>query len=190
MFRWTFQTLCKNAHMFVLGHLGLGSALSRVWKEDLPWGWILFGCLLPDIVDKPLYYGAVHPLITGTRTFGHSGILFLCVLLAASIARTRALRAVCVGMTTHVFLDFFLDLIGLELPGATLQAYLFPLLGAHFYVAPFEGMFEHLWLTFHAVPVLIAEIVGSAVFYLEWAKRSSSSWSIKDRRSSKRVKTK
>ena len=42
--------------MFVLGHLGIGSWLAarRVRADSI--AWLLFGAVLPDLIDKPLYY--------------------------------------------------------------------------------------------------------------------------------------
>jgi hypothetical protein len=43
--------------MFFFGHLGVGATLVRPWKERLPFRWVLLGAVLPDLIDKPLYYG-------------------------------------------------------------------------------------------------------------------------------------
>ena len=73
--------------MFVLGHLGIGSRLLFSLRTRLPAGWLYLGCLLPDLIDKPLFYVpllVMHqqlPLITGTRTFGHTGLFLLAWLL-------------------------------------------------------------------------------------------------------------
>ncbi len=93
--------------MFVLGHLGIGSwvAARRVRAEQL--AWLLFGTLLADLVDKPLYYalvlatgrrGAELGLVTGTRTFGHT--LLLVVALWLLLPR-RIGTPVALGMITH-----------------------------------------------------------------------------------------
>ncbi len=82
--------------MFVLGHLGIGKRLaahpyrrfSRVDKRAF-----FVGALLPDLIDKPLYYGwswltgkhgAEAGLISGTHLFGHTGLFLL------ALARSRA----------------------------------------------------------------------------------------------------
>src|SRR6267143_777482 len=58
--------------MFVFGHLGVGSWViaRRVRAEQL--AWVLFGTLLADLIDKPLYYALVlatgrHGAALGTR---------------------------------------------------------------------------------------------------------------------------
>src|SRR5207245_8990653 len=77
-------TRATTQTMFVLGHLGIGSWLAarRVRADSI--AWLLFGAVLPDLIDKPLYYalsfatgrhGAALGLISSTRTFGHTLIL-------------------------------------------------------------------------------------------------------------------
>src|SRR6267378_7954625 len=97
--------------MFVFGHLGVGSWViaRRVRAEQL--AWVLFGTLLADLIDKPLYYalvfatgrrGAELGLVTGTRTFGHT--LLLVVLLWLLTPR-RIGSPLALGMITHLALD-------------------------------------------------------------------------------------
>jgi len=97
--------------MFLLGHLGIGSwiAARRVRAEQL--GWLLLGTLLPDLVDKPLYYalvfatgrrGAELGLVTGTRTFGHTLLLLVALWL---VLPRRSGAPLALGMLTHLALD-------------------------------------------------------------------------------------
>ena len=105
--------------MFPLGHVGIGTQIvpPRI-REQLRWRWLVLGCLLPDIVDKPLYLGAMllrragadHlDLLRGSRLFGHT--LFFLALLAvgASFLRSAPLRAVSWGVATHLVLDLVPD---------------------------------------------------------------------------------
>ena len=166
--------------MFLLGHLGIGSWLAarRVRAEQL--GWLLFGTLLPDIIDKPLYYalvlatgrhGAQLGLVTGTRTFGHTLLLVVALWL---LAPRRIGAPLALGMITHLALDELGDVLGLFLPAlgtrsrpSTVTAILFPFLGAHFPVSPFRSALEHLASLENAY-VLAGEIVGVALLAWQW----------------------
>ena len=88
--------------MFALGHLGIGKKLAaRPFRDFSPADRRAFfvGALLPDLIDKPLYYipawvtgkeGAAAGILSGTHLFAHTG-LFLVVLTLA--ARADALPA-------------------------------------------------------------------------------------------------
>src|ERR1041385_5467328 len=80
--------------MFVLGHIGIGRRLAAhryaAFSRRDRWLFVL-GTILPDLIDKPLYYipssitgkeGAALGIIAGTHSFGHT-LLFLVTLLAA-----------------------------------------------------------------------------------------------------------
>lgn len=147
--------------MLPLSHLGIGLRLSRPFGR-LPLRWLLMGTLLPDLIDKPLYYGAATMtglrgaelgLLSGTRTFGHTGLLLLALLTGAFIVRAHPARrgrlsALAVGMATHLFLDAVADRLTPPLPGnpdraSTLMAIFYPYYG-RFAALPFDGMGEHL----------------------------------------------
>ena len=149
--------------MFVLGHVGIGTRL--VQRLRLPFAGLCVGCLLPDLIDKPLFY-LVGPervaLIEGTRTFGHTG-LFLLVVLAASL-RWPALRAVAIGMATHLLLDLGGDAVSFPpFEHSTLLAVFFPLFGVRFPQAPFSTLSQQLSLNAHSSYVLLGEIVGAGL---------------------------
>ena len=166
--------------MFVLGHLGIGSwvAARRVRADQV--AWLLFGTLLADLVDKPLYYalvlatgrrGAELGLITGTRTFGHTLLLVvaLWLLLPRRIGTPLAL-----GMITHLGLDELGDVLGLFAPTVgtrphpgTITAILFPFLGLRFPVSPFHSALEHLASLSNGY-VLGGEIAGAALLAWQW----------------------
>jgi hypothetical protein len=45
--------------MFIFGHMGFGAAMARPWANPfrkLSFGMILLGTVLPDLIDKTLYY--------------------------------------------------------------------------------------------------------------------------------------
>jgi hypothetical protein len=174
--------------MFVLGHLGIGGRLCRRVTERGGRAWLLAGTVLPDLVDKPLYYGLVLAtgrraaelgLVSGTRTFGHTLAATLAVLAVALVARRRAALMLALGMLTHLGLDELGDVINLGLPAAshggtsgppTLAAILFPLLGWHFPVMPFHDAREHLG-SIRNYYVLGGELIGGLLLVLEWRRR-------------------
>jgi len=89
-------------------------------RARLPAGWLVLGCVLPDLIDKPLFYGLlwlshrtpIHLVIVrGSRSFGHTLLFPLLLLGAAAAARSRAAWAVFAGVATHVLLDIGGELI-------------------------------------------------------------------------------
>ncbi|MBS2024458.1 MAG: hypothetical protein JST92_18820 [Deltaproteobacteria bacterium] len=146
--------------MFVAAHLGIGSALGRRFVDARDFGWLLLGTLVPDVIDKSLYYGlstalgrsgAQLGLISGTRTIGHS-ILF--AVLVRLVFGPRRGQALFVGMITHLGLDVIGDSVWLTMVAlgfyappkagpATSVAIFFPLLGMHLPNYPYKGVAEH-----------------------------------------------
>ncbi|HUQ31184.1 MAG TPA: metal-dependent hydrolase [Pyrinomonadaceae bacterium] len=134
--------------MFIFGHLGIGSKMVYPWRAELPRAALLLGTILPDLIDKPLYYipvafvgreAATQSLISGTRTFGHTLILLLAVVVLAVLKRSRLLAALAAGMATHNLLDLIGDQVQLGMgwaemgPGPSgIHALLWPLLGWDF----------------------------------------------------------
>jgi hypothetical protein len=169
--------------MFVLGHLGIGSWLAarRVSPQQI--GWLLFGALLPDLVDKPLYYALVLAtgrraaelgLISGTRTLGHT--LLFAIALWAVLPR-RIGWPLALGIATHLLLDEMGDLVGFAFPGvvtrhpgpSTLSAILFPLLGPHFPISPFRNARDHAASIANAY-IVACEVLGAALLYWQWRR--------------------
>jgi hypothetical protein len=166
--------------MFVLGHLGIGAWLGarRVRAEQI--GLLLFGTLLPDLIDKPLYYalvfatgrrGAELGLVSGTRTFGHT--LLLAALLWTVLPR-RTGAPLVLGLLTHLALDelgdvvgFFAPMLGTRPQPGTVTAILFPLLGVRFPVSPFHSALEHVASLQNAY-VVAGELVGAALLWWQW----------------------
>ena len=131
--------------MFFFGHLGIGSKMAYPWRDKLPRTALLVGTALPDLIDKPIYYSvaavigrdaAGQSLISGTRTFGHTLILLIGIVLIAYLRKSRLLAALAVGITTHYLIDLIGDELQLRLalitPGTGpdgFHALLWPLLG-------------------------------------------------------------
>jgi hypothetical protein len=168
--------------VFVLGHLGIGAWLARPWTRGGQLRLVLLGALLPDLIDKPLYYGlswatglqgAALGLISSTRTFGHTALFALAVLGALW---SRGGAAIALGMATHLVLDLGGDAVALLVPSAppragppTLAAVLWPLLGLQFPVSPFKGVGEHLLAAGNAYNVA-GEAVGALLLFRLWRR--------------------
>lgn len=157
--------------MFILGHAGVGKALADRLTRSLPVVPLLIGTLLPDLIDKPLYYSGLWPFITSTRSFGHTGLL---LLLLATIAWSRGslpLKALVVGMATHMVLDVGMDAVRWpdELTPA-LIAPLWPLLGVSFWINQTDTITEHLW-ALAVGPIIAGELLGSCYLILSWRRQ-------------------
>jgi hypothetical protein len=153
--------------MFVFGHLGIGSALASPWRKRLPWLALLAGTLLPDVIDKPLYYSHLSPYVSCTRTFGHTGLLVLIVLIAARVRRSPMIAAMGIGMITHVLLDNALGLLSSGDDSAWM-ALTWPL--NTFAIQTTSSLAEHLrdlWTG----PIVVSEIVGFVLLVWEIRRR-------------------
>jgi len=139
---------------------------------------LIAGCLLPDLIDKPLFYGLLwarghaDPLIAGSRSIGHSGLFLVALLALALLSRRPAAQALCAGVATHLFLDIGGELVTGASPDTSIWlAILFPLLGWRFPKARFGSLYEHLRLSAENVYVILGEIVGGAILVAAWWKR-------------------
>lgn len=152
--------------MFVFGHLGIGNKIASPWSKRLPKFPLFLGMLLPDIIDKSLYYAHLFPeWVTCTRTFGHTGILLISVLLLSRIVRSRWLGALALGMATHLLLDCLIDRFDPTKQSPALIALTWPFLHAHFASYHFDSIvdhLEHLWNW----PTMSAEALGLA--FIGW----------------------
>jgi hypothetical protein len=174
--------------MFIFAHIGIGRKIASPWSRGLPLWPLVLGCLLPDIIDKPLFYGfrflhwsAGESVITGTRTFGHTAILLILILAVSGILKSKTLSAVSLGMATHLLLDnvgdhlhgvFSAHTLGTSgslgtfgTPNSASIALLWPLLGVHFASFPFSSLHEHLM---HGLQpeILIGEVLG--LLFIAW----------------------
>ena len=156
--------------MFVLGHVGIGRALVHRWRDRLPLVPLSLGTLLPDLIDKPLYYSRLWPYITATRTFGHTGLLLLALAGAGVLFESRVLKALATGAATHLLLDFAGDLPGGLEQSSTLIAALWPLSGGRFSTSYMPSMTAHAWLLL-SWPTLASELAGGLLLLREWRSR-------------------
>jgi hypothetical protein len=167
--------------VFVLGHVGIGVALAapRLSQDSRSLRFLVLGTVLPDLIDKPLYYalslatgrsGADLGLISSTRSFGHT--LLFALLLHAVLPRKLGLPLL-LGMVTHLFLDEMGDLFRLFFPQpgpprtgpGTAAAILFPFLGFHFPILPFSSAAEHLKGLVDPY-TLAGEAIGAVLIFL------------------------
>lgn len=156
--------------MFPLGHVGIGTHLvpPRL-RARLPWGALALGCLLPDLIDKPLWIAALHfadethpPFVAGTRIFGHTLLFALLLCAAAALRRAPALWAVAAGDLTHLALDLFGEVAAP--PRVRWRGWLFwPLYGWQFPASPIESPLRHLLFDSQQTLYLVGEAVGLAL---------------------------
>src|SRR5438093_2168948 len=91
--------------MFLLGHLGIGLGLAWLlsWKSPtrIDYRWVLFGAILPDLIDKPLGF------LTGldSRLWAHTFLFLFAILALSFVPSLRGLRLVGFGVATHLLLD-------------------------------------------------------------------------------------
>jgi hypothetical protein len=171
--------------VFVFGHAGIGTAIAspRVPVDARSLRCLFLGTLLPDFVDKPLYYAlsfatgrtsADLGLISSTRTFGHT--LLFCLLLYVFLPRRDGVP-LAAGMITHLFLDEMGDVFTLIVPRpgpprpgpGTVAAILFPFLGPHFPILPFSSATEHVRALVDPY-TLGGEVIGAVLIYLNRAR--------------------
>lgn len=175
--------------MLPFGHLGIGSKLVSPWTRELPrWG-ILLGTVLPDLVDKPLFYanswlspGTALSLVTSTRTFSHTAI-FLVALTALAVARRSKLAAaLALGVATHLLLDNVQDaLIDRLMPDPTkppldgaFVALLWPFYRSEFPSVRFSSMGGHLDASLNPITIGF-EVVGAGILAWDsWKNRHES----------------
>lgn len=160
--------------MFALGHLGIGKKLAaRPFRHfsQVDRRAFFVGALLPDLIDKPLYYipawvtgrgGAAAGILSGTHLFAHTGLFLLGITIAGLVTRSRPLEALAIGVTTHFVLDF----VGLSMNLATL---LWPLFGWRFPTYPFRSLGEHLGTFFNPI-TFIGEALGAAILWSDYRK--------------------
>ena len=169
--------------MLVFAHLGLGSRLVRTFARGLPVRALLAGTILPDLVDKPLYFsvflatgqwGEKVGIVSGTRTFGHT-LIFLAALFAAAGAwrsRRPTFLALALGAATHLLLDNFLEPFAPLTEHSGRIALLFPLYGVRFPLAIHRTPGEHLFSHF-GIFELGCEAVGAWLLWRLWRERKA-----------------
>ncbi len=91
--------------MFLLGHLGIGLGLAWLlsWKSTgrIDYRLVLFGTILPDLIDKPLGF----LLTLEGRLWAHTFLFLFAILALSMVPSWRSLRFVGFGVATHLLLD-------------------------------------------------------------------------------------
>jgi hypothetical protein len=165
--------------VFALGHLGIGKKIAwRPFRGFSRAGRRAFfvGALLPDLIDKPLFYipfwltgqPGAGGFLSGTHLFAHTGLFLLALAVAALVTRSARARAVAIGVATHFILDF----VGLSMD---LQMLLWPAFGWRFPVYPFANLGQHLGTILSPI-TLAGELLGGAILlwdYLKARRRSA-----------------
>ncbi len=169
--------------MLPFGHVGIGTRLASPWSRRLP-SWPLYlGTLVPDLIDKPAYFiacavtgqrGEAAGLISGTRTFGHTLLLTAAIALAGLAGRSGVLKALSLGMLTHLVLDVVADglsaFVGPPAPAGSIPgiaAVLWPALGLHFPNGLAATTDDYARLTLNPVN-LTCEVIGAALLLQRW----------------------
>jgi hypothetical protein len=160
--------------VFALGHLGLGKKIAlrpyRSFSHAEKRAFFL-GALLPDLIDKPLFYvpfwltggRSEMGIFSGTHLWAHTALFLLALAVAAVATRSLVVRAVAVGVATHLVLDF----VTLSINLGTL---LWPLFGWRFPVFPFRNVGQHLAQITKPI-TLAGEVIGGAILWWDWRKR-------------------
>jgi hypothetical protein len=152
--------------VLIFGHLGIGSHLVRLWNKELPKKMVLLGTILPDLIDKPIYYipsfitgktAAQLGLIHGTQTFAHTGLFLILLSSLAILRKSKALVAISLGVATHLLLDSVIDEV--IYPFHLAVPIFWPLPGWEFPIARFHSATEHLRRHLHPA-YLLSEVIG------------------------------
>lgn len=163
--------------MWIFGHLGIGSKLAAPLSRKLPYGWLLLGTILPDLIDKPLFYllGSKFELISCTRTLGHTAIFTFGLALLASLRKSKLLAAITLGVASHLVLDGFQDywihrVLHHEGESSLILAALFPFYEPRFGMMPYDSLLDHLKSGNRPI-VLTAEGIGLLFLGWDWWKK-------------------
>ena len=153
--------------MYLLGHLGVGLGiawlLSAKGRTSVDYRLVLFGAILPDLIDKPL------GLLLGldTRLWGHTLVFLACVLAVSMLPSVRVLLSVALGLASHLLADRIW-----EQPWVML----WPTLGATF---PSDGVnfLNILFVLVNDPIVLGGEVVGACILFAFARRHGIRTWS-------------
>jgi hypothetical protein len=169
--------------MLPFAHLGIGANLVRPWWKSVPLSAILIGAILPDLLDKTIYYvpwvitgkhGSDLGPISGTRTIGHSLVFLLLIFAVAAIPgeKRKWWRGLGLGVATHLLLDNFAEPLFPFNPYSSRIALFYPLYDWKFpdalYKPPGSWWSDHLgWFS------ISCEVVGMFLLWRLWRSRHS-----------------
>jgi membrane-bound metal-dependent hydrolase YbcI (DUF457 family) len=83
-------------------------------RERVPWRWLALGCLLPDVIDKPVFLvaqwmGAESRHFDTARMVGHTAFLAAAIAFVAWRWQSPRWAALAYGIPTHLVLDVVTD---------------------------------------------------------------------------------
>ena len=165
--------------MFPLGHVGIGTHLiPRRLREGLPWRWLALGCLLPDLIDKPIWIatqalGVESRLFDTARMVGHTAFLLGAVAVAARVLRSPRVLALAYAIPTHLVLDILTDK-GMGGGWGVWKSWLFwpfeiPRIGILMVASPVHELAMEL----QSGVYIAGEVIGGALLLWDWARNRS-----------------
>ena len=146
-------------------------------RKRLPWRWLALGCLLPDVIDKPIWLvaqwlGAASEHFDTARVIGHTAFLAAAVVFVAWRWRSPRWVALAYGIPTHLVLDVVTD-FGIGRGLGVWKSWLFwpfeiPRLGILMVASPLH----ELALELHSRVYVAGEIIGAVllIWDLVWTR--------------------
>ena len=140
---------------------------------------VFAGAVLPDLIDKPIYYishdglkihGAFADVYAGTRGVAHTFIFLGVLALVAATSKNRIWIGIAIGVATHLSLDIINDLIFSH--STDLRIFLWPALGWNFPSATFPTLGAHLHFVFEPIS-LITELTGVILLWRRFGRKDS-----------------
>lgn len=167
--------------MFPFAHVGIGTHLipGRV-RASLPWRWLALGCLLPDLIDKPIWIAARLAsgggeadggLFATARLFGHSAFFTGLLVIAAALVPSVRMRALAYGAPTHLLLDLVTD-YALGGHGAWHTWLFWPLAVPSFAAVSIPLLLRAFATEASSKVYLAGEVLGAALLVWDRARRS------------------
>jgi hypothetical protein len=152
--------------MFPLAHLGIGSTMTRLCPVKLPFRWVLVGTVLPDLIDKPIFFilsrcCAQAGWEAGKRGFAHTLVFLLLLATISRLRKSPPLWGVSAGAATHLVLDVISkSTAGSATALGSLQVLFWPLTGWSFPTLS-HGM--------HGVVIWTFELIGTGLLVLQFS---------------------
>lgn len=168
--------------MYILAHTGIGGFLAKPFSRGLPKKYLYIGALLPDIVDKILYYGLrwfdgnswiYTDIIRGTRSFGHTLLFLVIGLVLVTPFKNRKMLLLMFGVATHLLLDQVDEALMTHTQEFDFQSFttvlFWPFQGASFPTYKFSGVTDHIGKVGDPMH-LATEVIGSILLIWEYRR--------------------
>jgi membrane-bound metal-dependent hydrolase YbcI (DUF457 family) len=151
----------------ILWHLGITVLIVRyVFRDpDMDLRWVLFGSILPDLIDKPIGSLLFNDTFHTHRLFAHSVLFPIVGLLIAIVVTDRgsALRKGLIGLVIGCLIHLVLDAAW-----ADPEAFWWPLFGFDFPHVAGSGFGELLRSMITNPWVWLGEAAGGAYLVYLW----------------------